>query len=60
MKNLLKCMHYALFKLYAELYDVELSILRDLNELVLALLNSFIILLIVMKNNHNLILNQFK
>ena len=48
-----------LTKLYVELsnaYDARSSILRDLEKLVL--LNPFIILLIVMENNHNLILNQ--
>ena len=48
-----------LTKLYVELsnaYDARLSILRDLEKLVL--LNPFIILLIVIENNHNLILNQ--
>ena len=48
-------------KLYAELFntDAELSWdLRDLEELVL--LNSLKILLIVTKNNHNFILNQFR
>ena len=47
--------------LYVELSyeDVELSWdLRDLEEL--HLLNPFIILLIAIKNNHNLVLNQFK
>ena len=50
-----------LTKLYAELsdaYDARLPILKDLNEL--ALLNPFIILLIVIENNHNLTLNKFK
>ena len=50
-----------LVKLYAKLFDVdaELSLdLRDLEELVL--LNPFIILLIVIENNHNLVVNEFK
>ena len=50
-----------LAKLYVELSyeDAKLSWdLRDLEEL--ALLNPFIILLIVIENNHNLALNQFK
>ena len=50
-----------LTKLYAELsyaYDARLPILKDLNEL--ALLNPFIILLIVIETNHNLTLNKFK
>ena len=50
-----------LFKLYAELFDVDVELslnLRDLEELVL--LNFLIILLIVTENNHNLVFNQFK
>ena len=50
-----------LAKLYAELSDEDAKLswdLRDLEELVL--LNPIIILLIVIENNHNFILNQFK
>ena len=50
-----------LFKLYAELFDVDVELslnLRDLEELVL--LNFLIILLIVIENNYNIVLDQFK
>ena len=50
-----------LAKLYAELSDEDAKLswdLRDLEELVL--LNPIIILLIIIENNHNFILNQFK
>ena len=50
-----------LAKLYAELSDADAELswdLRDLEELVL--LNPFIILLIVIENNHNLVVNEFK
>ena len=50
-----------LAKLYTELSDEDIKLsydLRDLEEL--DLLNFLIILLIVTKNNHNLVINQFK
>ena len=45
----------------AELFDEDIELSLDLRDLVeLDLLNFLIILLIVIENNHNLILNQFK
>ena len=47
--------------LCAELSDEDAKLSLDLRDLVeLDLLNFLIILLIVIENNHNLVLNQFK
>ena len=48
-------------ELYVELFDAYAKLSWDLRNLEeLALLNSILILLIVIENNHNFILNQFK
>ena len=48
-------------ELYVELFDAYAKLSWDLRNLEeLALLNSLLILLIVIENNHNFVLNQFR